>query len=43
MFIVFNFDHLNRPVQQHDGQDEDGVDEGQDAAYLTALEQDTII
>ena len=29
--------HLHGPVQQHDGEDEDGVQEGQDAAYLTNL------
>ena len=30
--------HLHGPVQQHDGEDEDGVEEGQDAAYLTNLQ-----
>ena len=43
MASVFSFDHVHGPVQQHDGEDEDGVDEGQDAAYLTNLDLDTII
>ena len=30
--------HLHGPVQQHDGQDEDGVEEGQDAPYRANLE-----
>ena len=30
--------HLHGPVQQHDGEDQDGVEGGQDVAYLTNLQ-----
>ena len=30
--------HLHGPVQQHDGEDQDGVEDGQDAAYRANLE-----
>ena len=40
LVIVFSLCHLHLHghVQQHDGEDEDGVEEGQDAAYLTYLQ-----
>ena len=30
--------HLHGPVQQHDGEDQDAVEEGHDAAYLNNLQ-----
>ena len=37
---VFSLDHvhLHGPVQQHDGEDQDTVEDSQDAPYLTNLE-----
>ena len=40
LVTVFSLDHvhLHGPVQQHDGEDQDTVEDSQDAPYLTNLE-----